>query len=214
MPLDRYVNIVTAMINNGRFSHIGHGVLRLEGGSTTGTLPKVVVPACELCVPYHVGNRTLTFHGSASTVRQLLLPLFQDWTFATLASLPPVSQVGEPQPPLAPTLFAPPLPPISSPCTQPPLCQGTPQPVPLPPQPQPSGPCTPHRCQGCQELISLVRRLAFQLEALLLLHLLHALAPLSPTPRASTPMRAHPGELCWPSPFAFSPYRSASTSLS
>ena len=39
-------------------------------------------------VLYHVGNRTLTFHGSATTVRQLLLPLFQDWTFATLASLP------------------------------------------------------------------------------------------------------------------------------
>ena len=35
-------------------------------------------------VLHHVGNRTLTFHGSASTVRQLLLPLFQEWTFATL----------------------------------------------------------------------------------------------------------------------------------
>ena len=31
MPLDRYVNVVTAMVNDGRFSHIGHGVLRLEG---------------------------------------------------------------------------------------------------------------------------------------------------------------------------------------
>ena len=31
LPLDRYVNIVTAMIKDGRFSHIGHGVLRLEG---------------------------------------------------------------------------------------------------------------------------------------------------------------------------------------
>ena len=30
MSLDRYVNIVTSMINDGRFSHIGHGVLRLE----------------------------------------------------------------------------------------------------------------------------------------------------------------------------------------
>ena len=80
--LDRYVNIVTAKVNDGRFSH------------------KVVVPACAL----YVGNRTLTFQGSATTVRHLLLPLFQDWTFATLASLPSVSQVGEPQPPLAPTL--------------------------------------------------------------------------------------------------------------
>ena len=48
-----------------------------------------------------------TFHGSAATMRQLLLSLFQNWTFATLASLPSVSQVGDPQPPLAP---APPAP--------------------------------------------------------------------------------------------------------
>ena len=31
MPLDGYVNIVTAMVNDGRFSRICHGVLRLEG---------------------------------------------------------------------------------------------------------------------------------------------------------------------------------------
>ena len=36
MPLDKYVNIVTAMINDGHFSHIGHGVLRLEGQTTWG----------------------------------------------------------------------------------------------------------------------------------------------------------------------------------
>ena len=128
-------------------------------------------------VLYHVGNRTLTFHGSASTVRQLLLPLFQDWTFATLASLPSVSQVGAPQPPLAPAPRAPsPPPPPSSPCAPPPLCQGTTQLVPPPPQPHPSSPCTPHRCQGCQELISLVRFIA--LHAQLPPHLLHAWRPL------------------------------------
>ena len=54
---------------------------------------------------------------------------------ATSASLPSVSQVGEPQPPLAPTLpaLSPPQPPSSSPQVE----------------PQPSSPCTPHRCQGC-----------------------------------------------------------------
>ena len=36
MPLDRYVNVVTAMINDGRFSHIGHEVLRLEGQTAWG----------------------------------------------------------------------------------------------------------------------------------------------------------------------------------
>ena len=129
-----------------------------------------------------------------------MLPLFQDWTFATLASLPSVSQVGEPQPPLtpAPPTPSPPSPP-SSPCA-PPLCKGTPQPV-LPPQPHPSSPCNPHRCQGCQELISLVRRLTFQLEALHTeVHRMaraaasppSRLAPTSPSPHASTPLGAHP----------------------
>ena len=32
--------------------------------------------------------------------------------------------------------------------------KGLPHPVPPPPLPQPSSPCTPHRCQGCQGLIS------------------------------------------------------------
>ena len=36
MPLDRYVNIVTAMVNDGRFNHVGHGVLRLEGQTAWG----------------------------------------------------------------------------------------------------------------------------------------------------------------------------------
>ena len=52
MPLDRYVNIVTAMINDGRFSHIGHCVLRLEG-QTWGCVVEdqslgAVVPICVL----------------------------------------------------------------------------------------------------------------------------------------------------------------------
>ena len=120
MPLDRYVNVVTSMINDGRFSHIGHCVLRLEGQTAWGVWLRINHwdssegrrARLRVGVLYHVGNRTLTFHGSATTVRQLLLPLFQDWTFATLASLPSVSQV-----------------PPSSPCAPPPLCQGTPQPV-------------------------------------------------------------------------------------
>ena len=93
MSLDRYVNIVTSMVNDGRFSHIGHGVLRLEGQTAWGVLrinhwdsSQGRRARLRVGVLYHVGNRTLTFHGSATTVRQLLLPLFQDWTFATLAS--------------------------------------------------------------------------------------------------------------------------------
>ena len=58
MPLDRYVNIVTAMINDGRFSHIDHGVLRLEGQTdglgcvvedqSLGFFARAVVPVCVL----------------------------------------------------------------------------------------------------------------------------------------------------------------------
>ena len=43
------------------------------------------------------------------TMKQLLLRLFQDWTFATLASLQSVSQVCEPQPPWRPPCLRHPL---------------------------------------------------------------------------------------------------------
>ena len=110
-------------------------------------------------VLYHVGNRTLTFHGSASVVRQLLLPLFQDWTHATVASLPSVSQVGNHVATEAPSC----IPPTQTP----PSIPSPPQPAPHVPHAQPSVPCAPsHRCQGCQELMSIVRRLTFQLQAL------------------------------------------------
>ena len=38
MPLDRYVNVVTSMINDGCFSH---GVLRLEGQTAWGVWLKI-----------------------------------------------------------------------------------------------------------------------------------------------------------------------------
>ena len=193
MPLDRYVNILTAMINDGRFSHMGHAVLRLEGltawsvwlrinhwDSSQGRRARFRVG-----VLYHIGNRTLTFHGTASVVSQLLLLLFQDWTFATLASLPFVSQNN------ATTL------PIHSPAGVAPASENAPlgvncsvQSPPsashsnastthsatqlLPPReappvgatsPPPPGPRS-HRWQDCQELTSIVRRFVLQLEAL------------------------------------------------
>ena len=211
MFLDRYVNIVTAMINDGRSSYIGHGVLRLEGQTAWGVCLKINDwdssqsrrVRLRVGVLYYVGNRTLTLHVSVPTVKQLLLP--QDWTFATLASLPSVSQVGEPQPPLAPTLPATSPLPLSSPCAPPSLCQA--HPVPPLSLPQHSSPCTLHWCQSCQELISLVRRLTFPREALqtevyrmarLPLHLLQALPSLHPhsvlpppsPPPLPPPMRA------------------------
>ena len=74
---------------------------------------------------------SLTFHGSASTVRQLLLPLFQDLDFCHLG-FPPISISKKASHNL----------PWRPPCLR--------HPHPLPP----SSPCTPQRCQGCQELMS------------------------------------------------------------
>ena len=61
-----------------------------------------------------------------------------------------------------PRPFCAPTTPISPPIPNPP------QPAPHVPHVQPSGPsaASPHRCQGCQELTSIVRRLTFQLQAL------------------------------------------------
>ena len=187
MPLDRYVNIVTALTNDGRFSHIGHGVLRLEGQTACGVWLRINYwdssqgrrARLRVGVLHHVGNRFSTFHGSASTVRQLLLPLFQDWTFATLAYLMWASHDLLWRPPC----MRHPLPPSTP--HAPSLCKAHP----VPPQ-------------GCQELISLVRRLTFQLEALQTevhgtaraaahLHLVHAVRPLHPHPVLPPPISLH-----------------------
>ena len=52
-------------------------------------------------VLYHVGNRELTFHGSAIAVTQLLLPVFEELTYSTMNQLPPARPVSPP--PRAPT---------------------------------------------------------------------------------------------------------------
>ena len=66
MPLGRYVILVTSMINDGRFSHIGHGVLRLEGQTAWGVWLRInhcvaltfVLVSCTTW-----WETTLTFHG-------------------------------------------------------------------------------------------------------------------------------------------------------
>ena len=98
MPLDRYVNILPSMINNGRFSHIGRsyslGRADSFGSLVAGTLHEVVVfvSVSEFCTMLQT---VLSFHGSSTAMSQLLLPIFQDWTYATLSSLPSMSQVGD-----------------------------------------------------------------------------------------------------------------------
>ena len=207
MPLDWCVNIVTAMINDGRSVTESHVLKVRQRGELAEDQPLGFFPRSSRSrtrrSPVSRGKQHSDLHCEATPA-----PSFPSWTFVTLTSLPSRSQVGEPQPPLAPTLPAPfNPPPPSSPCA-PFLCQRTPQPVPPPPLPQPSSPCTPHRCQGCQELISLVVGSPFNSRlfkprfiawlAQLPLHLLHALRPPSPSPCASLQYLFTPGVHCWP----------------
>ena len=109
----------------------------------------------------------------------------QDWTFATSASLPSVSQVGDPHLTCA----------ISSATTFESLCTTSSVPKDSTARATPfhSSPCTPHQCQSCQ-LIWLVRRLTFQLEALQgSSHDSRSCLPtfFTPCARASTPIGAH-----------------------
>ena len=79
-----------------------------------------------------------------------------------------------------------------------------------PPPPQPASPCPPpHRCQGCQELILLVRRLTLQLEALqtevhrMARQLSTSFSPSTPfslTPCFHTVWGPPPVVQCWPFP--------------
>ena len=169
MSLDRYVNVVTAMINDGRFSHIGHGVLRLEGQTAWGVWLRI--------------NHWDSSQGRRARLRGVLYwfclhceaivaPSFPGLDFCHLGFSPISFSSGEPQPPLAPAPRAPSAPP--------------------PPQPHPSSPCTSHRCQGCQELISLVRRLTFQLEALQIEVYRMARAAASPPLSPQRPFLPHP----------------------
>ena len=110
-----------------------------------------------------------------------------------MASLPSVSQVGNHQSTDARSCVppTPTPPPIPSP----------PQPAPHVPHAQPSGPCAPpHRCQGCQELMFVVRRLTFQLQALQTERMVIAAsrpstvppAQVPAPPSAPSPIGAHP----------------------
>ena len=81
MPLDRYVNVLTSMINNGRFSHILHAVIRLEGQTAWGVWLRINRwdssqgrrARLRVGVLYHVANRTLSFHGSATAVLPIVV---------------------------------------------------------------------------------------------------------------------------------------------
>ena len=168
-------------------------------------------------VLHHVGNRTLTFHGSATTVKQLLLPLGHSplWLLSHQCLRWATSSGAHPC--LCRPLRSHHLP---SHCAPSPLCQGTPQPLPSPPfhnrYPQPSHTSPLPRLSGAhldRSWAHLPTR-GFKLKstawlAQLPLHAFHALQ-FHPLPPVLPPRQGPtPG-----GPFTFSPCCSASTSLS
>ena len=116
MSLEHYYSTVNAMVNEGRFEHIGRATIRVEGASAWGVWLRVDHwpsalgrhPRLRCGVLFHVANRTLSFHGIGSDAVQFLLPLFESWTYSSLPQLPslrtrPVSSsvppLDDPHPP-------------------------------------------------------------------------------------------------------------------
>ena len=102
MSLDTCYGTVNEMIAAGRFEHIGHASIRVEGTTAWSVWLRVDQwptalgrhPRLRCCVLYHVANRTLSFHGIARDAVQFLLPLFEDWTCSSLPQLPSVRSSG------------------------------------------------------------------------------------------------------------------------
>ena len=109
MPRDVFINRIQNMIDQGEFSHIGSAEVRVEGSTAWGVWARVSHWHGGLArhrrmrcgVLYHVANRSCTFHGSARDALQLLLPLFESRTFASMTDLPSVRTPGEAAEPLA-----------------------------------------------------------------------------------------------------------------
>ena len=97
MSLDNYYATVSEMVSLGRFEHIGHATVRVEGASAWGVWLRVDHwptafgrhPRLRCGVLYHVANRTLSFHGVADAV-QFLFPLFESWTYSSLPQIPSI----------------------------------------------------------------------------------------------------------------------------
>ena len=98
MPLDVYYARVNGMIQSGVFEDIGRATIRLEGGTAWGVWLRIDHwstalgrrPRLRCGVLYHLGNRTLSFHGIADDAVRLLIPLFEGWTSSSITQLPSV----------------------------------------------------------------------------------------------------------------------------
>ena len=93
---DAYVQRVQSMIESGAFDMIGRPYLRVEGPTSWGVWLRILdsTGSAARCgrvrcgVLYHVAQNKVYFHGEEQPTREMLLPLFQAWTYASLDACP------------------------------------------------------------------------------------------------------------------------------
>ena len=94
---DEVAQRVQSMIDAHDFDDIGHPNLRIKGPTFWGVWlcisDRAQSGSGRLCrircgVLFHVAQMKLRFHGGEQATRQLLLPLFESWTYVTLDACP------------------------------------------------------------------------------------------------------------------------------
>ena len=97
LPRDEYVQRVQNMIDAHALDDIGQPNLRIEGPTSWGVWLRISEPSrsesgrpCRIrCgVLYHVAQMKVYFHGEEQATRQMLLPLFEPWTYVSLDACP------------------------------------------------------------------------------------------------------------------------------
>ena len=97
LPRDEFVQRVRTLIDQNRFCQIGWPSLRVEGSTSWGVWLRIFDPTAgarrgnprvRCGVLYHVSQMTAYFHGDEQATREIVLPLFQDWTFDSLDQVP------------------------------------------------------------------------------------------------------------------------------
>ena len=97
LPRDEYVQRVQSMIDAHAFDDIGQPNLRIEGPTSWGVWLRISEPSrsesgrpCRIrCgVLYHVAQMKIFLHGEEQATRQMLLPLFEPWTYVSLDACP------------------------------------------------------------------------------------------------------------------------------
>ena len=98
IPRDEFAQRARAMIDSQQLAHIGQPDLRVEGATswgvwlcifhTSGSSGNGHGRRVRCGVLYHVAQMTVFFHGDEVATRELLLPLFQHWTYTSIDALP------------------------------------------------------------------------------------------------------------------------------